>query len=139
MKTNKSFCFGCMIVVALAGCALSDGKAGRQRQAQSGTPQAKRPVAAVPKAAPASDFPVVGYLAGRGQTITIKVGPKGPVYSATTTEGKTLFENLSIEQLRAQAPDLHQFIRTSVVSGSGESGAFIDAGLRLSSPDGRLR
>jgi hypothetical protein len=139
MKTKESFLFGCMIVVALAGCAIADDKAGQQRQTQRGTPQAERPAAAVTKVAPASDFPVVGYLEGRGQTITIKAGPKGPVYSAKTTEGKVLFENLSAEQLRAQAPELYQFIKTAVASGSGQSGVFIDASLRLSSPDGRMR
>jgi hypothetical protein len=94
-----------------------------------GTPQAERPAAAVTKAAPASDFPVIGYLEKRGQTITIKAGPKGPVYSAKTTAGKTLFENLSAEQLRAQAPELHEFFKKAVAGGSGKSGVLIDARL----------
>jgi len=139
MKANESFLFGCMIALALAGCALAEDKAAQKKQAQPGTPQAERPAAAVRKVALASDFPIIGYLEGRSQTITIKAGPKGPVYSAKTIEGKTLFENLSDEQLRAQAPELHQFIKTGVAGGSGNSGVFIDASLRLSSPDGRIR
>ena len=114
MKANELFFFGCLSVVAVAACALAEDKPVQKTQGQMGTPQAERPAAAVTKAAPASDFPVIGYLEKRGQTITIKAGPKGPIYSAKTTEGKTLFENLSAEQLRAQAPELHEFLKTGV-------------------------
>ena len=131
MTAKASCLFGCMIVVAVAACVLADDKPGQQRQAQRGTPQPERPATAATKVAPASDFPVIGYLEKRGQTITIKAGPKGPVYSAKTTEGKILFENLSIEQLRAQAPELHEFFKTAVASGSGK-GVVIDASVRPS-------
>ena len=131
MKAKESLLFGCMIVIALAAYALADDKPAQKRQAQPGTSQAKRPAAAVTKAVAASEFSVIGYLEKRGQTITIKAGPKGPLYSAKTTEGKTLFENLSAEQLRAQAPELHQFLTTAVASGSGKSGVVIDASVRV--------
>jgi hypothetical protein len=49
---------------------------------------------------------------------------------AKTTEGKTLFENLSVEQLRAQAPEIHELIRTAVASGSGQPDVVIDASVR---------
>ena len=116
-----------MIVVALVGCALAEDKAAQKTQAQPNTPQPTRPAAAVTNAAPRSAFPVVGYLEGRGQTITIKAGPKGPVYSAKTAEGRTLFEDLSTDQLRAQAPEAYRLIKTGVASGSGKSDGFIDA------------
>lgn len=136
MKAKESLLVGCMIVVALAACALADDKPGQNGQVQPGTPQPERPAVVGTNAAPAPDFPVIGYLEKRGQTITIKAGPKGPVYSAKTAEGKILFENLSVEQLRAQAPELHQFLTTAVGSGSGKSGVVIDASLRLRSTDG---
>ena len=129
MEAKESFLVGCMIVAGLAACSLADDKPGQKRQAQPGTPTAARPAASVTKAA--SDFPVIGYLEKQGQTITIKAGPKGPVYSAKTTAGKTLFENLSAEQLRAQVPELHQFIKAAVASGSGKSGVVMDASLGL--------
>jgi hypothetical protein len=57
------------------------------------------------------------------------------VYSVKAADGKTLFENVSAEQLRAQAPELHQFLKTALAAGSGKSGVVIDASLR----SGRLR
>src|SRR5437867_3803186 len=110
-----------MSLVALAVCALADDKPAQKRGAE-------RP--AVAAITPASEYPVIGYLEKRGRTITIKAGPKGPVYSAKTTEGKTLFENLSVEQLRAQAPEIHELIRTAVASGSGQLGVVMDASVR---------
>jgi len=121
MKAKELLLFGCISLVALAVCALADDKPAQKRGAE-------RP--AVAAITPASEYPVIGYLEKRGQTITIKAGPKGPVYSAKTTEGKTLFENLSVEQLRAQAPEIHKLIRTAVASGSGKPGAVIDASVR---------
>jgi len=130
MKTKELLGFGCMIVVALMACALAEDKAAQKTQAQPNTPQPKRPAAAVTNAAPRSAFPVIGYLEGRGQTITIKAGPKGPVYSGKTAEGKTLFEDLSTDQLRAQAPKTYQLLKTGVASDSGKSDGFIDASRR---------
>jgi hypothetical protein len=131
MKTKELLWFGGMIVVTLVACALAEDKAAQKTQAQPNPSQPKRRVAAVTNAAPRSAFPVVGYLEGRGQTITIKAGPKGPVYSAKTAEGKILFENLSADQLRAQAPEAYRLIKTGVASGSGKSDGFIDASVRL--------
>src|SRR5581483_5041366 len=59
-------------------------------------------------------YPVIGYLEKRERVITIKSGPQGPVYSVATKEGKVLFENLSTEQLRAQAPEIHSLIKSSI-------------------------
>jgi hypothetical protein len=130
MKGKKLLLFGFMIVIGLAACAVGDQEPGQKNQAQPDTPPSERPAAVGKKAEPASDFPVIGYLEKRGHTITIRAGPKGPVYSAKTTAGKTLFENLSAEQLQAQVPELHQFIKTAVASGSGKSGVVIDASVR---------
>jgi len=127
MKAKELLLFGCMSLVAIAVYALADDKPAQKKQAQSGTAQAERP--AVTVTVPASDSPVICYLEQRGQTITIKAGPKGPVYSAKTTDGKTLFENLSLEQLRAQAPEIHDLIKTAVAGGSRKPGVVIDAGL----------
>ena len=70
---------------------------------------------------PAADYPVIGYIEKQGKVITIKAGPKGTLYSVKTTDGKVLSENLSAEQLRAQAPELHDFIKKAVVMGTGDA------------------
>ena len=131
MKTRELLLLGCLIVIALAASAIADDKPPQKRQAQLSTIPAERPAPAATKITPGSGYVVIGYLEKRGQTITIKAGPKGPVYSAKTTEGKILFENLSAEQLRAQAPELHQFIITANASGLGKSRVVLDASLRL--------
>jgi hypothetical protein len=59
---------------------------------------------------------VIGYLEKRGRTITIKSGPHGPAYTVATKDGKVLFENVSAEQLKAQAPELHQLIKTGLAN-----------------------
>jgi len=128
MKAKELLLFGCLSLVALAVCALAGDKPAQTKQAQSATTHAQRP--AVTVTMPAPDSPVICYLEKRGQTITIKAGPKGPVYSAKAADGKTLFENLSLEQLRAQAPEIHDLIKTAVAGGSRKPGVVIDAGLR---------
>ena len=57
-------------------------------------------------------LPVIGYLEGRDGVITIKSGPQSPLYSLTTKEGKVLFEKLSAEQLKAQAPEMYKDVKT---------------------------
>ena len=83
----------------------------------------------VTNAAAVSDYPIVGHIEKRGRTITIKAGPKGPLYSVKTTEGRVLFENFSAEQLQAKAPELHEFIKTAVAGNAAKGGAVIDASL----------
>jgi len=67
-----------------------------------------------PPASSQSSYPVIGHLEKADRTITIKAGPKGSLYSVKNAEGKVLFENVSAEQLRAKAPELHELIKTGV-------------------------
>ena len=129
MNAKELLLFGCMSLVALAVCALAGAKPALTKQAQSATTHPQRPAVAITM--PAPDFPVICFLEKREQMITIKAGPTGPVYSAKTTDGKTLFENLSLEQLRAQVPEIHELIKTAVASGSRKPGVVIDAGLHV--------
>jgi hypothetical protein len=121
--------------MAAAGLALSQDKSPQSTPPKLSTPretQTNAPAGSVK--APANnvkaraDYPVVGYLAGRDRTITIKAGPKGPVYSVKTAEGMVLCENLSANQLRAQSPELADFLKSAV---AGPAGAKLDAGLRI--------
>ena len=66
------------------------------------------------KVKPGEPLTVIGYLEKRDQVITIKSGPRGPVYSVTRKNGQILFENLTAEQLQAQAPEVLDFIKTGM-------------------------
>jgi hypothetical protein len=128
MRTTQTLLFSAGVLVAVAGLALSQDKSPpsapakpkASHEAQTSTPAANFKAAA--------DFPVVGYIEKRDRTITIKAGPKGPVYSVKTADGKLLFDNLSQEQLSAKAPELGEFLKTAV---AGASGAKTDARLRV--------
>lgn len=128
MRMTKTLFFSAAVLVAMAGLALAQDKAlprtpaklNSSRQMQAPTPAAKTNAAA--------DFSVVGYIEKRDRTITIKAGPKGPVYSVKTADGKILFENLSQEQLSANAPELGEFLKTAV---AGTTGAKTDTRLRV--------
>ena len=118
MRTNQALLFSGIISVAAAGLALSQDKVPPQstspkltspHEAQTPTP------GKIVKAT--ANFPVICYLEQHDRTITVKAGPKGPVYSVKTADGKVLYENLSIEQLSAQAPKLGEFLKTAVAGG----------------------
>lgn len=109
---------------------LSQDHSAQRRPVQS--QPAQKPRTEIQTNTPASSkYPVVGYLEKRGRTIIIKSGPKGPLYSVKDEKGKTLFENLSAEQLRAQAPDIHEFLKTAMAQNGAKSGAKVDASLRI--------
>ena len=125
MRTHQALLLSGIVLVALAGLALSQDKAPPQSTPlkltsphETQTPASDKSVKA------AANFPVICYLGQRDRTITVKAGPKGPVYSVKTADGKALYENLSIEQLSAQAPKLGEFLKTAV---AGAPGAKTDA------------
>lgn len=129
MKARRTLIFGGLALVLMAGMTLAQETRWRKPgtnavvspKAASGGVSTNRPVA--------SAYPVVGYLEKRGQTITIKAGPKGPLYSVQNAEGKVVLENVTTEQLRAQAPELHEFIKSAMAGNSGK-GSVIDASVR---------
>ena len=75
-------------------------------------------------------LPVIGYLEGRDRLITIRAGPQSPLYSVTTKEGKVVFENLSTEQLKAQAPEIYNEIKSGLAGDASVGRTFIDASCR---------
>jgi hypothetical protein len=109
-----------VFVIAMAGCALSPEK----RNAEKSHTQ-------MAVSATNDRYTVIGYLEKRDRVITIKAGPRCPVYSVATKEGKVLLENLSAEQLKAQAPELHELIKTGVAGDARMRSSKIDASLRL--------
>jgi L-ascorbate metabolism protein UlaG (beta-lactamase superfamily) len=75
-------------------------------------------------------LPVIGYLKQRDRVITIKSGPQSPLYSVTTKDAKVLFENLAAEQLKAQAPDVYNEIKTGLAGDARVWRPCIDASCR---------
>src|SRR5437867_6687799 len=114
MKLKWKVMFSTLLPVGLVGLVLAEEKSLPKADTKAISPR-KAPIS-VSSATPAaaSDFLVIGYLEKRDRTITIKSGPKGPVYSVKAADGKLLFENLSAEELRAKAPELHEFIKSAV-------------------------
>lgn len=137
MKTDGVLVLSGLILAAVAGLAFAGEKPAKGDRPEHVAPHEAKASAFGAGSKAASDYPIIGYLEKRGRTITIKAGPKGALYSIKNAEGKTLFENLSADQLRARAPEIHQFITTSVAGGSSKRGAVFDASLRKS-PDGPI-
>ena len=116
-------------MVVMAALALSEDKAPPQStQPKLTTPHEAQPPAPGKSVKAAADYPVICYLEQRDRTITVKAGPKGPVYSVTAADGKVLYDNVSIEQLSAQAPKLGELLKTAV---AGAPGSKADARFRI--------
>ncbi len=129
MTTNRALLFSWVVLVAAAGLALSQDKATSQTSRPKLTsPHEAQSPAPGKSMKTSADYPVICYLEQRGRTITVKAGPKGPVYSVKTADDKVLYENVSLEQLTAQAPALGEFLKTAV---AGAPGAKADARLRI--------
>src|SRR6188474_1539945 len=94
-----------VFMTAMVSCKLSPERAGAAKSHEqlevSGTDD---------------HYAVIGYLEKRDRVITIKAGPHGPIYCVATKEGKVLHQNLSAEQLKAQAPELHDLIKSGVAN-----------------------
>ena len=116
MKSGVKTFVACFTILASTGLLLSEDKP-KAASAKSDAPAKQSSSSA---AAPKSDSkaPVIGYIEKNNCTITIKAGAKGPIYSAKSSDGKVMFENLSVEQMRAQNPELHDFLKTAVAKGS---------------------
>jgi hypothetical protein len=72
--------------------------------ATHGAPRKRSPTAS----ADTDAYPVIVRVVGRHQAITVTAGPKCPLYSASTTDGKLLVANATLDQLRNEHPDLYQ-------------------------------
>jgi hypothetical protein len=115
--------FSGVVLVAAAGLALSQDKGSAPSTSPKLTsPHEAQPPAPAKVTKPAADYPVICYLEQRDRTITVKAGPKGPVYCVKAASGKVLYDNLSLEQLSAQAPALGEFLKTSIAGPPGTKG-----------------
>ena len=73
-------------------------------------------------------IPIV-HLEMRDKLVTIQSGPGGLVYLVRTRDGRVLHENLSEEQLKAQAPEIHELIKTAVAGSGSKDNSFLDASI----------
>ena len=128
MRMTDAFFLAGVVLVSAAGLTLSQDKASPTTKTKLAAPHQAQPAASTETAKRKVEYPVIGYLEKRDRTIVIKAGPKGPLYSVRTAEGKVLHENLSADQLRAQAPELSDFLKTAV---AGTPGTKADARLRV--------
>jgi hypothetical protein len=138
IKFNPKLLFSCATLVVGTGSLLSQEKtSSTMRVEQAPSPKTTAQAATNNSAAP--DFPIIGYIEKRDRTITIKAGPKGTIYSVKSADGKVLCNNVTLEQLRAQSPELHEFVKTAV-AGNISNGASADARIRIVPiADGRVR
>ena len=125
MKINFKLLFACATLAAGTGSLFSQQKSPTPDQSKPAT--VARPAATTNAAA---DFPIIGHIEKRDRTITIKSGPKETIYSVKSADGKVLCNNLTLEQLRAQSPELHEFVKTAV-AGNISNGASADARIRI--------
>ncbi len=58
-------------------------------------------------------------MQSRDRIVTVKTGAPGIVYSVATKDGKSLYENVSAEKLKAEAPALHEFIENGIGGWAG--------------------
>jgi hypothetical protein len=129
MRMNQALFVGGVVLVVAAGLALSQDKAPAPSTSPKLTsPHEAQPSVAAKVAKGSADYPVICYLEQRDRTITVKAGLKGPVYCVKAASGKVLYDNLSLEQLSAQAPALGDFLKTAV---AGAPGAKADARVRI--------
>lgn len=137
MKTNMKTLLVATVLVVTGGLVLA-----QQKPSPTGSPKsasAKQSIAPTTNNAAVPDFPIIGYIEKQDRTITIKSGPKETIYSVKSADGKLLCNNLTLEQLRAQLPDLHEFVKTAV-AGKISDGASADARVRIVPiADGRVR
>ncbi len=114
MKPTQTLLLGGVIWIGAAWLALSADKSSPSAGTKLASPHEAQPSKMVAGSKTAPDFPVIGFIEKRDRTIIVRAGPKGPLYSVKTADGKVVCENLSKEQLTAQAPELGEFLKTAV-------------------------
>jgi hypothetical protein len=135
MKLSLKLFFACANLAVGTSALLSQERTSPITPTKR-TPSPITPANSATNNSAASDFPIIGYIEKRDRTITIKYGPKGTIYSVKSADGTVHCNNVSLEQLRAQSPELHEFVKTAV-AGNISNGATGDSRLRVS--DGRIR
>src|SRR5688572_27893554 len=86
---------------------------------RNGAPRKRSPTAA----APAPEYPMIVRIVGRHQTITVTAGPAGPLYSASTSDGKAIVAAATLDELRDRHPEVYRQLHPGIaVEGDGDRG-----------------
>ena len=109
-------------ITCLVGCSSKPS----QDQTVVRPNESAAPVAAtVEPAAPADVGPgtPIGSLKGRNHTVTFYSTPEGPRFTVSTVDGRVLGQQLSVDQLRAQLPQVYEEFKSSIAG----LGGYLDA------------
>ena len=98
--------------------ALAEDKSDPKKEPASAKASEAKVAVQSSSGSASTNYPVICYLEKKDRSITVKAGPKGTLYSVKTSDGKVLCDNVSLDQLRAQAPELHDFIKSAYVLSS---------------------
>ena len=117
--------------VVLAGVAVL---AAVRARTQPTSPAPRTTVSVAKEERPQANTPInstslipIVHLEMQDKLVTVQSGPDGLVYLVQSKDGKVLHENLSEEQLKAQAPEIHELIKTSVAGSGSKDNSFLDA------------
>src|SRR5262245_1273563 len=128
MKTKLIVVGGAAVLACLAVLATV------RARTQPGNPTARTSVVIAKEEPAQANLPVVSadlipivHLETQDKFVTIQSGPEGLVYRVQAKDGTVLHENLSEEQLKAQAPEMHDLIKTAVAGSDRRDDSFLDA------------
>jgi hypothetical protein len=103
--THSSLAAITMIASLVVGCASRTAPPAAEPAARSVDPQG----------------PVIVRLVGQHPTITVTSTPDGPRYSAKANDGRTIVANATLDELRAQHPEIYKYVEPGVaLDASGE-------------------
>jgi hypothetical protein len=88
---------------------------------------AKHEKASAKSPSESADLIPIVRLETHDKLVTVQSGPGGLVYLVQAKDGKVLHENLSEDQLAAQAPEIHKLIKTAVAGSGNKDNSFMDA------------
>ena len=137
MKTNRIIWCCCAVSVAAMICLAKDKILLKATPKSAPIVAPATETSAAKKSPEVNRLPVIGHLETRDKIVTIQSGPNGLLYLVKTKDGKVLHESLSEEQLKAQAPEIHELIKTSVAGTSGKDGVYMDGRVTVTKPTPR--
>jgi hypothetical protein len=72
--------------------------------------------------------PVIVRLVGQHQVVMVTAGPNGPLYTAQSSDGRTLVANATLAQLRAENPDVYRFVEPAMAADASVTAGAVRAG-----------
>ena len=133
-RTLPGFGFLTTMLIWLAGCSSKPSQDQPVvRSDQSAVPVAASPVKTNTTTEARPGTPL-GSLKGRDHVLTFYSTLEGARFTVSTLDGKVLGEQMSVEELRAQLPDVYKAFKSSIAG----TGTYQDASApRQSSPPQR--